>query len=181
MPKKPDEKALRYVKLCAYREQDREEDWIAKELEFGSPEALYKQLSQDGFPVCTVCGETTVQSGHCERPRQPRQPDLGGGRRIKLPEASRAQSLFRQALKELDVYIHFADSEEGWLHGNFDEEEGQFKGKRFLTHSVDRDAWEVARRERFTEEEWKELCEQHGVDPNTASTQVETSLSCPWA
>ena len=166
MPKKPGKRALRYINLCVYRDQDRGEDWIAKELKFGSPEALYKQLSLDGFPVCTVCGETPVQSGHCKRPRQQRQPDLGGGRRIKLPEASRARSLFRQALKELDVYIHFVDDEEGWLHGDFDKEKGQFKGKRFITHSVDRDAWEVARREEFTEEQWKELCEQHGVDPS---------------
>ena len=165
MPKKPDKRALRYVNLCVYRDQDRGEDWIAKKLKLGSPEALYKQLSLDSFPVCTVCGETPVQSGHCQRPRQQRQPDLGGGRRIKLPEASRARSLFRQALKELDVNIHFVDDDESWLHGYFDKEKGQFKGKHFITHSVDRDAWEVARRHEFTEEQWKELCEQHGVDP----------------
>ena len=141
------------MQLCADRVKECEEAWIAEKFGFGTPKALYQQLSSDGFPVCTVCGETPVQSGHCKRPRQQRQPDLGGGRRIKLPDASRARSLFRQALKELDVYIHFVDDEEGWLHGYFDEEEGQFKGKRFLTHSVDRDAREVARRERFTEEE----------------------------
>jgi len=166
MTKKCDERALRYVKLCVFRQQSAEEDWIAQELGFGTPEVLYQQLSQDGFPVCTVCGETPVHSGHCERPRQQRQPDLGSGRRIKLPDASRARSLFRQALKELDMYIHFVDDEEGWLQGDFNEEEGQFKGKRFITHSVDRDVWEVARREEFTEEQWKVLCEQHGVDPS---------------
>jgi hypothetical protein len=63
------------------------------------------------------------------------------------------------------------DVEESWLEGNL--EAGQFKGKHFITHSVDRDAREVARREEFTEE-WKELCEQHGGDP--ASDQVLLSV-----
>ena len=77
MTKKCDERALRYVKLCVFRQQSAEEDWIAQELGFGTPEVLYQQLSQDGFPVCTVCGETPVQFGHCERPRQQRQPNIG--------------------------------------------------------------------------------------------------------
>ena len=55
MPKKPDERALRYVKFCVLRQQGAEEDWIAQKLGPGTPEALYKQLSQDGFPSCTAC------------------------------------------------------------------------------------------------------------------------------
>jgi hypothetical protein len=54
MPKKPDERALRYVKFCVLRQQGAEEDWIAQKLGPGTPEALYKQLSQDGFPSRTV-------------------------------------------------------------------------------------------------------------------------------
>ena len=65
------------------------------------------------------------------------------------------------------------DIEESWLEGNL-EEEGRFKGKHFITHSVDDNAVEFARREEFTEEQWKELCEEHGGDP--ARDQVVLSV-----
>lgn len=47
-------------------------------------------------------------------------------------------------------------------------------GKRFITHSIDRDAYEVMRREMFYEAEWKELCEQHDIDPTKENFFVST-------
>ncbi len=122
---------------------------------------LYQQLANDGFPVCTVCGETPAGPGHCEKPKKRRQPDLGSGHRVRLPDAIAAHPLFRRALKELDERILLVDAEEGWLEGYT--ENGEFKGKHFVTQYVDRTDTEVARREDFTDEVWKGMCERHGV------------------
>jgi hypothetical protein len=165
----PDTRIQRYFQWYSMRIDDLPEDRILQELErrewgeFGSPQALYTQLANDGFPVCRVCGETPAPPGHCGKQPRRRQPDLGGGSRVKLPDASTARGLFRMALKELEFYISFVKSEESWLEGNI--EEGKFKGKHFIRHSVSRDVLDTRRREEFTEEEWRELCEQHGTDP----------------
>lgn len=165
----PDERIKRYLQWYFWGLEGRTADWIIRGLdrnrlgEFESSQALYTRLANDGFPVCKVCGQTPARPSHCENPKRKRQPDLGTGRRVRLPDTNASSELFRAALKELALYIPLAESEESWLEGNT--EEGRFKGKHFITHSVDRDALEIARREEFTEEEWRELCEQYGGDP----------------
>ncbi len=129
--------------------------------EFRSLANLYQQLANDGFPVCTVCGDTPAGPGHCEKPKKRRQPDLGSGHRVELPDAIAAHPLFRRALRELDERILLVDAEEGWLEGYT--EDGEFKGKHFVTQHVDRTGTEFARREDFTAEAWKGMCERHGV------------------
>jgi hypothetical protein len=171
-----EEKALRFITFCVRRLQtDLTEEQIAAKLGFRSPEVLYKQLELDRSPVCGVCGRLYPEPDHHKehkQKRRTRQPGVGGGRRVKLPDASNARNLFRRAIEDLDEYLAFVDVEESWLEGNL--EEGQFKGKHFITHSAVRDAREVAVREEFTEEQWRELCEQHGADP--ASDQVVLSV-----
>ncbi len=146
---------------------------------FGSPSALYKQLALDSSPVCGVCGllypDSDHREEHGETKRKKRQPNLGSGRRIELPDASRATGPFRQGLEALDEYISLVHSEESWLEGNV--EEGRFKGKRFITQYVDRGIWEEARREEFTEEQWRELCEQHGADPGRGRLLLDASAA----
>ena len=162
-----EQKALRFVNFCVRRvKMKMPEEQIAKDLGFRSAETLYKQLANDGSPVCGVCGllyPNPDHRGEHKDKRRKRQPGVGGGHRVKLPDASAAQGLFREALRELDWYVTLVGTEESWLEGSL-EEEG-FEGKHFITHTVDRDALEVARREEFTEEVWEELCEEHGVDP----------------
>src|SRR3712207_3722266 len=101
MPKKPDERALRYVTLCVLRRQGAEEDRIAEELGLGTPEVVYKQLSQDGFPICTVCGETPAQVDHCKRSRKARKST----EEIRLPSPQDVASLFRLTLAWLEEDI----------------------------------------------------------------------------
>jgi hypothetical protein len=130
-------------------------------MQFRSAEMLYKQLELDGSPVCRVCGqlypEPDHRKDHKQKRQKTRQPGVGGGHRIRLPNARAARYLFHQSLESLNDFIAFVDFEERWLEGNL--EEGRFKGKHFITHNVDHDAQEVARREEFIEEQWKELCE----------------------
>jgi hypothetical protein len=150
--KAPDKRIQRYLEWYSKQLAGLPEDQILRELEkrelgeFGSPEALYHQLANDGFPVCRVCGETPVRPEHCDKQPKKRQPDLGGGRRVRLPDASSARNLFRTALKEFDTYLTFMEGEESWLDGD----------KHFITHSVD-DSEEVVMREGFTHEEWKDV------------------------
>ncbi len=180
--RQPDERVKRYLQWYFLRLADEPEDRILRRLkdaglgEFGSSQALYTQLANDDFPVCRVCGETPVRPGHCGKPKK-RQPSLGTGRRVRLPDTNAASKLFRAALEELELYISLAESEEGWLEGNT--EEGQFKGKHFITHSVERDALEVAMREEFTEEGWKELCEQYGGDPDSDQVVLSRGEASP--
>jgi hypothetical protein len=60
----PDERDLRYLELVTGRlhnrgEEDRAADAIGK-----SPAELYRQLTNDGFPVCGVRGATHVDRWH---------------------------------------------------------------------------------------------------------------------
>ena len=177
-----EEKALRFLNFCAGRfgSEPKEDHQIAAGLGFRSPAMRYKQLELDGSPVCGVCcqlyPDRDHRKGHKNKPEK-RQPGVGGGHREKLPDASDAHHLFRQSLESLNEFIAFVDVEESWLEGNL--EEGRFKGKRFITHNVDRDVWEVARREEFTEEEWKELCEQRGGDPDSDQIVLSEGEATP--
>ncbi|MDP9475740.1 MAG: hypothetical protein M3R38_08635 [Actinomycetota bacterium] len=173
-----EEKALRFTTFCVRRlRTEQTEERIAAGLGFRSPNALYLQLELDGSPVCGTCGLIYPDLDHrdeheAKNKRRKRRPGVGGGHRIELPDASDAASLFRQTLEALDEFIAFVYVEESWLEGNV--EEDGFKGKHFITRSVERDAREAARREEFTEEQWRELCERHGADPG--SEQVVLSV-----
>jgi hypothetical protein len=162
-----EEKARRFLRFYVLRSQAKLTDGeIANDLGFASPATLYLQLELDGSPVCGVCGLLYPDRDHREEhkdKRKKRQTTLGSGRRVKLPDARAAESLFHEVLEQLKLSVYFVGFEEGWLEGNV--EKGQLKGKHFITHFVDRDSSEVAWREEFTEEEWRELCELHGTDP----------------
>ena len=176
-----EQKALRFADFCVRRlKYGQNEEEIAKGLGFGSPETLYHQLERDGSPVCGVCGllyPNPDHRGEHKDKRRKRQPGVGGGHREKLPGASDARGLFREALRELDWYISLVGAEESCLEGSLGEE--GFKGKHFITHTVDRDALEVARREEFTEAVWKELCKEHGVDPERDQLVLSRGEAAP--
>jgi hypothetical protein len=120
--KDPKEKALRFLTFCDRRfSTELTEEQIVSEFGLASPGTLYKQLKIDGSPVCGVCGllypDRDHREGHKGK-RKKRQPGVGGGHRINLPDASRARNLFRQTLEALHEFISFVDIEESWLEGN---------------------------------------------------------------
>jgi hypothetical protein len=161
-PSKPDDRVLRYVQLCVGRTHDRTEDQIAQSLDFGSPAALYQQLSQDGFPVCPECGETPVKPNHCKKNkgRRQRQARRGTGQAIELPPAKNAEDMLRQAIERLQTDLLPLDSRRE-----------VYKDERFETVSDYPNASTTRYRDDFPpgaegDEEWRKLCEEKGQDPS---------------
>jgi hypothetical protein len=159
MRKEPDERALRYVKLCVYREQGAEEDRIAEELGFGIPEALYQQLSLDAFPVCTVCGETPAQADHCKRSRKARKST----EEVRLPSPQGAETFFRLALAWLEEDIESLSL--------FEE---RLQGERFVGSLDEPEEEELFLYQRmFYKTDWEQICEAYGYEPAPNRLLVE--------
>jgi hypothetical protein len=161
IPSKPDHSVLRYVQLCAARSHNRSEDQIASDLGFGSPTALYQQLSQDGFPVCPVCGETPVKPHHCKKNKGQRQrrAKRGSGQAIDLPPAKNAEDMLRRAVERLRSDLLPLDSRTEI-----------YKDERFEAVSDYPGASTTWYRDIFPpgaegDEEWRKLCEKHGQNP----------------
>lgn len=169
MSREPDSRVLRYLRFYSERITGRTEDQIAHDLDFGSPAALYRQLSQDGFPVCPVCGETPVKPNHCRenQGRRRRRARRGTGQAIELPPAKGAEPLFRKAIEYLEASLLLLDSRREF-----------YRDKRFETVSDYSNASATYAREGFPpgeewDQKWRELCEQHGQDPSVESFFVQ--------
>jgi hypothetical protein len=146
---------------------------LSEDLKFRSPEAMYSRLRHelerrnfslepDGMRPKEQ-GHPPAEGGHKRRPKP------GMGRMIELPRPSAAENLFREALEELHCRIVFVNGEKGWLQGT----------KRFITVASDPNAREVKERHMFSEEEWKELCEQYGVPPTEEILVIAGDLDVP--
>jgi hypothetical protein len=164
-PSKPDDRVLRYLKLCAERTHGIPEDQIAHDLDFGSPAALYRQLSQDGFPVCPVCGDTPVKPNHCRenQGRRRRRARRGTGQAIELPSAKRAEDLFRKAIRNAETDL---------LHLNLRRE--FYSDERFDAISDYPETSTTFARENLPpgeegDEIWRKLCTRLGRDPSVGS------------
>jgi hypothetical protein len=59
--------------LVTRRAEGVQEQAIATDLGFDSPEDLYRQLAWDGFPLCAWCGSGFVGEDHCESAREHRR------------------------------------------------------------------------------------------------------------
>ena len=99
---KPDDRTLNYFKLCGARSKDRADNVTAEELGFGSPEALYRKLATDGFPVCPECGSLHPDEQHVrkhEKKQRPRRPRGAGKDARALTPAERADDLIAAAIE----------------------------------------------------------------------------------
>jgi hypothetical protein len=162
MPSKPDDRVLRYLRLCVERQHNLTEEQIARDLDFGSPEALYQQPHQDGFPVCPVCGETPAKPNHCaqKKGRRQRRARRGTGQAIELPPAKRAEDLFQSAIGKMEKALWTLDSRKEF-----------YRDERFDTISDHPNASATHYRDisplgEDGDEEWRKLCEWHGQDPS---------------
>jgi hypothetical protein len=110
---KLDDRDLRYLKFVFGRAQQNSDEDIIKELDdpdVDAPEVLYRQLAQDGLPVCRVCGATYVEEGHCEQVEKKRRGSAKG-ESVELPPAKEAASLFKEALDKLLEAVAFLQSD----------------------------------------------------------------------
>jgi hypothetical protein len=108
VPKPPDARDLRYLKLVSGRQEGLDEEQIAKLAGEESPTFLYERISEDGHPICPKCGTTYVDETHCEIEQQVgTQGDVSTRRTRKsgpveeLPLARDAIPLVREALENL--------------------------------------------------------------------------------
>ncbi len=169
--------ALRYTQYCVLRVHGKSEDQIKAEFEVGSLEALYRTLIQDGYPVCPVCGETPAQPNHCERRTKRRKARNSDSGSVKLPPPRDAIPLFQEVIGSFDKFSY------GDLCGYCEEltylEEELHGEKRFVSAIVDRPENHMAlplRREDFSEEEWRRMCEILGEDPKRKSEISSSDL-----
>jgi hypothetical protein len=121
MSKEPSPQALRYIQLINFRLNELSEEDIAKKLGFDSPTELYRQVSQDGYPVCPFCGTTDVSRSHCSSEKEyKRRARRGTGKAEELPPAEAAAPLFHQALKKLGwEVVDLQNRHEYWHDGRF--------------------------------------------------------------
>src|SRR5215211_3590445 len=121
MSKEPSPQALRYIKLITYRLNELPEEEIAKKLGFDSPTELYRQVSQDNYPICPVCGTTDVSKSHCSPEREYKhQAGRGTSEAEELPPAEAAAPLFHQALEKLSwAVVDLQNRHEYWHDGRF--------------------------------------------------------------
>lgn len=167
---KLDERDLRYFKFAFGRAQGWADKRIIEELndpDIDSPQALYRRLSQDDYPVCPECGMAPVQTKHCEPPRRRRNPGVGTGQRRELPSAARAAGLFQERLEALQALLHNAENLE---HRQEVYQDRRFPGAdvyegtlAFARYRRDKDGRRV---ENYSEEEWQNLCEQYDHNPH---------------
>lgn len=183
--RKPDERALRFLKLCLARQRDCSDEEVAS-TEGLSLVALYQQLAIDGFPVCPECGDLHPDQEHRKRhTRQKRKAKAGGGKTLEL-NVAKAIPLFEKALEELREGLGGLDRLRLYLQ-DLDPRDNENNNKRFvvrhklygakdkkvLPDGLEGESVLEYRREQIEAEDpeyWRALCEEHGLDPEKTNS-----------
>ena len=141
--------------FCKLRLQgDLSENEIAKELGFRSTEAMRIQLNNWGLSNLMVAPD----AGEKRRKAQ----DSGDVER--LPAAGQAERLFRADLDLLTYYLN-----------QLPELREHRQGKLHVSSSWVGEDWEEYRRDEYTEEGWKEVCEEFDEDAAQEAFRVPIS------
>jgi hypothetical protein len=169
MQKNPDSRDLRYLQFVTDRMNGHYSDeQIANRLISGPPTSLYRQLANDGYPVCPACGAAPIDKKHSCKSK--RQPGLGTGKSSELPDPSLASELFADTLRSLlasvaDLEPRHESSQDGRIVGT-----DTFVGSLYLSRRDERKGKVV---ENFSEEQWNDLCARHGQNPTVKGFWVE--------
>jgi uncharacterized Zn finger protein (UPF0148 family) len=156
-----DERDLRYLQFVVSRAEGMEDEQIVallKDPEIDSPQLLYRTLKTDGHPICPVCGTTYVEEGHCENLEAKvdgRRARRGEGTQQELPPSAEAIPLFKQALEVLTGEIDTLEKRKTYL-----------QDERFVTVVEHRDPI-IWTRLGMSDEDWKDICQRFGKDPNS--------------
>ena len=168
MQKNPDSRDLRYLQFVTDRMNGHSDEQIANKLISGPPTSLYRQLANDGYPVCPACGAAPIDKTHsCESKRQ---PGPGTGKSSELPDPSLASELFADTLRSLlarvaDLEPRHESSQDGRIVGT-----DTFVGSLYLSRRDKRNGKVV---ENFSAEQWNDLCARHGQNPTVEGFWVE--------
>jgi len=168
MQKNPDSRDLRYLQFVTDRMHGHSDKQIANKLVSGPPTLLYRQLANDGYPVCPACGAAPMDKKHsCESKRQ---PGPGTGNSSELPDPSLASELFADTLRSLlarvtDLELRHESSQDGRIAGM-----DTFVGSLYLSRRDERNDKDV---DNFSEEQWNDLCARHGQNPTVEGFWVE--------
>jgi hypothetical protein len=103
IPKEPDKRVLRYVKFYDYKLKGMPDNEIAEKFKAPSAPALYRQLQDQGFPVCETCGAYSGRNTLCDNCAGKRKPQRGGDDGVELPPPSSAIELFAPVVDSLDL------------------------------------------------------------------------------
>ena len=160
----------RIKELCSLRlQRGFSEDQIADKLGFGSADAMHIQLKNWGLPEWMIKAQVAKEEGKKRKARS-----TGDVR--ELPAAGRAIRLFREDVEWLTYYLN-------QLPGLKE----QLQAERFVSSYWVGDNWEYYRKSDFSEEGWKELCEELGEDPNEEVVRLPVELlnfqgatATPW-
>ncbi len=166
-----DERALRFLKFCTGRHNGLSDAQTAKSLHFGSPKDLYRQLANDGYPVCRACGELHPGEYHRrEHLTSSRRARSSGDEEVQVPIANAIPLLGRVAekirekveeLRRLRVRLRTRRFVTRYqLHGA---KNAQGPKNRLQGESVQ--AYWREDVEPEAPDFWRSLCESHGLDP----------------
>ena len=169
MQKKPDSRDLLYLQFVTDRMNGHlSDEQIANKLVSGPPTLLYRQLANDGYPVCPACGTAPIDKKHsCESKRQ---PGSGTGKSSELPDTARASELIADTLRSLLASVAALEfrherSQDGRIVGT-----DTFLGSSYLSRRYERKGKVV---ENFSDEQWNHLCTRHGQNPKVEGFWVE--------
>jgi hypothetical protein len=169
------EEALQKVSwIRDLRKKGLSEDEIAKKLNFTSglvtnARVMHGQLKRWELPDWLVYPEGYEASRKREETSEgkgERRPKKFG-QAEELPRPERAEHIFRRDLKYLRLFVHFLPYLELRL---------QADPQRWVTYWRVENDWESFERDDYSEEEWRQLCEECGEDPTKESIVVDLPL-----
>lgn len=166
------QQALRIVdKLAGLRLKgtSSEED-IARELDFGSTEAMHTQLKNWELPDWLVYARAPKErQGHARTPGDGKKRKARStGDTVDLPPAEQAERLFRADLNILARYLD-----------DLPKLREQLRGELFVSHFWGGTSQEEIYRNEFSEDEWEYWCEKYGVNPTDEAALVPISNVLP--
>lgn len=123
IPSHVDPRDYKYLQLCAAHKRGWSEEKIAHELNVTAKD-LYKELKDEGYPICEVCGAHPVKGEHCSKltrksGKPTRRMRTIAGEPEALPPVADAIDLFELALLTLRGDIEYIRHHKEALQDNY--------------------------------------------------------------
>jgi hypothetical protein len=157
------EKALKATMfLCMRQLQGREpEEQGAQQLDFGSVKAMRTQLGHWSAPDWITQEEPVDEKPRAPKPAPSERQARSSSQPEEVPDASAAAGLFNEAI---DVLTRAVEDLEHLSQ--------VYQGRRFAGTYTFEGSW-VFPRSSYSEQKWRDLCEQYGRDPDVERFSVD--------